>query len=233
VSLMDRRSDPAGATLIAGAELDVVAPVVTPYVRYGKPVIDRLLALVALVVFLPVLVVVAIAVRITMGRGVLYRQARIGLHGRTFTIVKFRTMQADRRNIAADRRRERREQRSSDRRLTHKHPKDPRHTSMGRFLRATSLDELPQLWNVLKGDMSLCGPRPELVAVVERYEPWQHRRHAVKPGLTGIWQLSGHRNEPMHTYVWMDLEYVDTVSFRTDVRLLWRTATSLLLHRGS
>ena len=127
---------------------------------------------------LPILVAVAVAIRVKLGPGVVYRQQRIGRHGRTFTMYKFRTM-------APDRRRAWRPFDGFDRRQCHKRDDDPRHTAFGRFLRRTSLDELPQFWNVVKGDMSLVGPRPELVEVVARYQRWQHCRHHVKPGITG------------------------------------------------
>jgi lipopolysaccharide/colanic/teichoic acid biosynthesis glycosyltransferase len=208
----------------------VVARPATAYVRFVKPVGDRVGAAVALVLLAPVLAAVAVAVRVSMGPGVLYRQERVGRDGSTFTIVKFRSMNHDRRHAPLDRRRARRD--ATDRRLTHKHSDDPRHTTVGRFLRATSLDELPQLWNVLRGEMSLCGPRPELPCVVARYEPWQHQRHQVKPGLTGPWQLSGHRDEPMDAHTELDLEYLARVSLGYDLALLTRTVSAVLVRRS-
>ena len=195
-------------------------PVGTGYVRYVKPVVDRVGGLVLLVLALPVLLVVAVLVRVSLGPGVVFSQDRVGQGGTVFQIYKFRTMRPSRR-------REHQPFDGEDRRRTHKHPEDPRLSAVGRILRRLSLDELPQLFNVVKGDMSLVGPRPELVMIVAGYEPWQHRRHSVKPGLTGLWQVSA-RERPMHEATDVDLEYVDAISFLTDVRILLRTIPAAL-----
>jgi lipopolysaccharide/colanic/teichoic acid biosynthesis glycosyltransferase len=194
------------------------------YVRVAKPLLDRVGAAVALVVLAPLIGVVALAVRVTLGRPVLYRQQRVGLGGRPFDVYKFRTMRHDRRR--------RQVPVTHERRTNHKRSDDPRHTRVGRLLREWSLDELPQLWNVLQGEMSLVGPRPELVELVERYEPWQHRRHAVKPGLTGLWQVSARGDGPMQLHCDLDIAYVESVSLRTDLGLLARTIPALLARRG-
>jgi lipopolysaccharide/colanic/teichoic acid biosynthesis glycosyltransferase len=110
-----------------------------------------------------------------------------------------------------------------ERRLTHKHPNDPRLTGVGRFLRTWSLDEIPQLWNVCLGHMSLVGPRPEMIAVVKRYDPWQHNRHIVKPGITGLWQVSARGDGPMEAFTHLDLEYIDRLGFVTDLKILLLT----------
>ncbi len=110
-------------------------------------------------------------------------------------------------------RRQQQEPVDQDRRQTHKTTDDPRHTRVGRFLRKWSLDELPQFWNVVCGDMSLVGPRPELVEIVARYEPWQHQRHTVKPGLTGLWQVSSRGTGMMHLHTDIDLDYIETMGF--------------------
>jgi lipopolysaccharide/colanic/teichoic acid biosynthesis glycosyltransferase len=158
---------------------------------------------------------------------VVLRQRRIGMGGRPFTVYKFRTMHADRRRDDDG-------YAGPDRRRTHKSADDPRLTATGRLLRRLSLDELPQLVNVLRGEMSLVGPRPELPVVVERhYADWQHRRHAVKPGLTGLWQVSERGNGMMHEHVDVDLDYVDQVSLGTDLRILLRTLpAALTTHQG-
>ncbi|MEP6625118.1 MAG: sugar transferase [Acidimicrobiia bacterium] len=196
-----------------------------PYVRFVKPAIDRSVGVVLLVGALPVFGVVALAVRSKIGSPVLFRQARCGRNGEPFDVLKFRTMRADRR---MDRRHV-----SQDRRVTHKSDEDPRHTDLGRRLRNWSLDELPQLWNVVRGEMSLVGPRPELVEIVNRYEPWQHQRHLVRPGLTGLWQISRRGEGLMHLYTDIDLEYIATVSLRTDLRILMRTIPAALSRSGS
>ena len=247
----DRGSD---TELLSGevADLQLRRPA-SRYERVAKPISDRVLAFVMLVVLLPMLAVVALCVRLQLGPGVIYRQYRIGLGGTPFQMLKFRTMDTDRRRetegatrpdrrrkrdrrhgqaavVALERRKEHdRRQLSSGRRQTHKSSDDPRHTGLGRFLRASSIDELPQLVNVLRGDLSLVGPRPELPEVVERYEPWQHARHRVKPGITGLWQVTERADDtPMHTHVDTDLQYVETLSASTDVRILLLTLPVLL-----
>lgn len=203
------------------------APVAAPeppagfYLRWGKPLLDRVLALLLLVLLAPLLLAIAVAVRIDLGAPVLFRQQRIGLHGRPFAMVKFRSMRHDRRrgDLPFE---------GPDRRRTHKHPADPRLTRLGRFLRAWSLDELPQLVHVLRGDMSLVGPRPELASVVARYQPWQHHRHLVKPGLTGLWQVTERGTTPMHERTDLDLEYLERLSLATDLRILLRTIPAAL-----
>ena len=143
-----------------------------------KPTLDVASGIALSILSLPLVAVVTVAIWATLGRPAILKQHRVGRGGGVFTVYKFRTMEPDRR----------RGQQSfagPDRRVTHKSPDDPRHTRLGRFLRRTSLDEVPQFWNVALGHMSLVGPRPELVDIVGDYEPWQHRRHEVKPGVTG------------------------------------------------
>ena len=197
-----------------------------PYERLVKPVIDRTAGLLLLLVALPIMIPCAIAVTMSLGRPVLLRQRRIGHHGQPFTIYKFRTMRPSRRAA-------RMPYVGPERRRTHKHPNDPRLTRLGRFLRTWSLDELPQLINVVRGEMSLVGPRPEMVEIVDRYEVWQHRRHEVKPGITGLWQVSARGDAPMHELTAIDLEYLDKVSAWTDLRILLMTVPAAFgLRRG-
>ncbi len=207
------------------AHLTFVAPPGGLYVRAVKPALDRVLGTVLLIVLAPLIALVAVAVRFRIGRPVMFRQARCGRGGQGFEVLKFRTMRADRRRDA--------QPVAQDRRHTHKSEEDPRHTRLGRQLRKWSLDELPQLWNVVCGEMSLVGPRPELVEIVEHYEPWQHQRHLVKPGLTGLWQISRRGEGLMHLYTDVDLEYVATVSLRTDLRILFRTIPAALGRSGT
>ena len=202
-----------------------VAPQRSFYLVVLKPCVDRALAGLLVILLAPVMAAVAVGVLVTLGRPVLYRQRRTGRDGQTFTLVKFRTMLPDRR--AAFRPVE------VDLRVSHKRDDDPRHVPFGTFLRRTSLDELPQLFNVLAGHMSLVGPRPELVEVVEHYQPWQHLRHVVKPGLTGLWQVSGRGDGLMHENTHLDLEYLRTIGFRTDLGILLKTPRVLLVHSGS
>lgn len=200
------------------------------YLRFVKPTLDRLVALLLLVLLAPVLLASMLAVRISLGPGILFRQQRVGLHGRLFTTYKLRTMRHDRRDDEGDLRALREGAWDGvDRRRTHKHPLDPRLTRVGEWLRKLSLDEIPQLFNILKGDMAVVGPRPELPMIVERhYAPWQHRRHAVKPGLTGLWQVSERGNGMMHEHIDVDLDYVDRVGPLTDLRILLATPYAVL-----
>ncbi len=196
------------------------------YERCVKPAYDRVAAALLLLLAAPVLGAIAVAVRLTMGRPVIFRQRRVGRGGRQFTCYKFRTMAPDRRRADYG------SPEVADRRHTHKSAADPRITPVGRFLRATSLDELPQLVNVLRGDMSLVGPRPELPSIVAGYEPWQHRRHDVKPGMTGLWQVSARGDAMMHEATHVDIEYVEAIGFRADVAILARTVPALLSRPG-
>ena len=201
-----------------------IAPERAVYARYFKPVIDWVAAFIMLAVTLPILAAVAVAVYAEFGRPIFFRQPRVGRDGHVFKVNKFRTMDSDRRGQAGD------SFRAADRRLAHKSEDDPRIRPVGRFLRKWSLDELPQLTNVLAGDMSLVGPRPEMVQVVERYESWQHARHQVKPGITGLWQVSA-REIPMHEATHIDLEYVDRLSLREDLKILGATLPAALGER--
>lgn len=195
------------------------------YVRTWKPLIDRVLGGFLVLMTAPLLAVVAILVRTSLGPGVLFRQSRVGLNGIPFTVFKFRTMRPDRRQadvpIAFP-----------DRRRTHKSAHDPRHTPLGRFLRRWSLDELPQLINVVMGHMSLIGPRPELPSVVANYKPWQHRRHDVKPGLTGLWQVMARGDGPMELRTDLDIAYIDSVSLVLDIWILAATISALITRHG-
>lgn len=188
------------------------------YRRVGKPALDRLLGCVLFVALLPLMLVIAFVIRVHLGPGVLHRQDRVGLSGEPFRLMKFRTMQPSRRHQQVD-------IRFRDRRTSHKRDDDPRHTKLGKFLRRLSLDELPQLWHVATGKMSLVGPRPELVEVVSRYEAWQHLRHTVRPGLTGLWQVSERNTSEqlMSAFVHLDLEYISRMSLAEDLAILWRT----------
>lgn len=192
----------------------------TIYSGFVKPLIDRSLACAALVVLAIPIGAIASVVAVTMGRPVLFRQRRVGLNGTPFDVVKFRTMRPDRRSNELDV--------IHDRRLTHKSKRDPRHTRIGRFLRRYSLDELPQLFNIVRGEMSIVGPRPELESVVARYPGGLEQRHLVRPGLTGLWQISARGSGPMHENGEWDLDYVEQVSALTDLRIIAKTPSAML-----
>jgi lipopolysaccharide/colanic/teichoic acid biosynthesis glycosyltransferase len=200
------------------------------YARALKRGVDLVLASAALVVALPVLAVGAVAVRLTMGGPVLFRQVRLGRDGAPFEVLKFRTMRPDRRRLEAVRV----DYRGVERRRTHKTASHPLLTPVGRFLRKWSIDEFPQLFNVLKGEMSLVGPRPELPSVVAGYEPWQYGRLLVRPGLTGLWQISARGDgDPMHARTDLDIEYLRTMSLREDLRIIVATPAAMLgPHKG-
>jgi exopolysaccharide biosynthesis polyprenyl glycosylphosphotransferase len=184
-------------------------------------------ALVGLVVLSPVLCVSAAALWMRQGSSVIFRQTRVGLNGRPFTIYKFRTMvpDAEARLI---------EIAHLNMRQGHafKVVGDPRVTRIGAFLRRSSLDELPQLWNVLKGEMSLVGPRPPLPDEVERYDPWHRRRLCMKPGITGLWQVEARQEPEFDRWVQRDLTYIDRWSLALDLRILVRTIPAVLAGTG-
>jgi exopolysaccharide biosynthesis polyprenyl glycosylphosphotransferase len=190
-----------------------------------KSLIDRTLAALLLVLLAPVFAVVAIAVKRSGPGPVLFRQERVGQHGRTFQFLKFRTMVAG----AHAQQEDLAEQNESDGLLFKVHD-DPRVTDTGRYLRRTSLDELPQLWNVVRGDMSLVGPRP-LPVDAEEFEGDARRRLRVRPGITGLWQVSGRSDLPWEETVALDMHYVDHWSLGLDLMIMARTPVAIL--RGS
>ena len=189
----------------------------------GKRVIDLLGASAAIVLTSPVLVVVALAIRLGDGPPILFRQRRVGLHGREFDIVKFRTMVPD-----AESRLDGLRVRNEIRGPAFKVSSDPRISPIGRWLRRTSIDELPQLWNVLRGDMSLVGPRPPLPGEVSHYDVWHRRRLAMKPGITGLWQVSARHAEDFNRWVSIDLDYIDRWSLWLDLKIIARTIPAML-----
>ncbi len=192
------------------------------YQRVVKPVIDRVGAAVMLVVSSPFMLVIALTVLLRLGRPIIFRQERVGRNGKLFTVYKFCTMAADRRSEDVD-------IDGDDRRVTHKSESDPRLKPVGRVLRKWSLDELPQLWNVIRGDMSLVGPRPELPSIVEGFAPWQHERHAVKPGLTGFWQVYARGDgQLMHEHTELDVAYVRRIGLLTDMKILLLTVPAIV-----
>ena len=189
-----------------------------------KPLLDRLAGIALSILTLPLVLLIIPGIWMSIGAPAIYRQRRVGLLGREFTVFKFRTMLEDRRVDEA-------QIAHTDRRYNHKSVDDPRHVPFGRFLRKWSLDEIPQFWNISLGDMSLVGPRPELPSIVARYESWQHRRHEVKPGLTGKWQITARGDTPMHEATDIDIDYIDNVTFAGDLTILLRTPSAALGQR--
>jgi len=192
----------------------------------AKRVVDIVLSAVALVILSPVFLIVGIWVAALDGRPIFFRQPRVGLHGRIFQVLKLRTMVRDAEDQLDD---------LMDQNEIQGHAfklsDDPRLTRTGRFLRRTSIDELPQLWNVLRGEMSLVGPRPPLPREVEGYDLWHRRRLSMKPGITGLWQVSARREEEFDRWVEMDLDYIDRWSLWLDFTIMFRTIPAMLQGR--
>jgi len=194
-----------------------------------KRALDVGISMLLLVLALPVVALVALAIKLSSRGGtVLFRQTRCGLNGRSFTLYKFRTMVED----AEERRREL-EHLNEMKGPVFKLKADPRVTWLGRFLRKFSLDELPQLWNVLRGDMSLVGPRPPIPEEVAKYQRWQRRRLAMKPGLTCLWQISGRNEIDFDRWMELDLEYIDSWTPSLDLKILLKTIPVVLSGRGA
>ena len=181
-----------------------------------KRALDFIVSAVLLVLLSPLMLVIALAVRLTMGSPVLFRQERPGIHAEPFTLLKFRTMRdADCSGIEAV---------CTD---------EERTTPLGRFLRTTSLDELPELLNILRGDMSIVGPRPMLMEYVPLFNEHQYRRHEVRPGLTGLAQVSGRNALSWEDRFELDVRYVDSIGFVTDTSILLRTVGVVLSRYGA
>lgn len=194
----------------------------------SKRVFDLVFASIALLLSLPLMAVVALLVYLEDGPPVIFRQTRVGRNGQQFQMYKFRTMVKN-----AEQLQDQLVTRDSHGNVVHKTPQDPRITRVGRILRRFSLDELPQLLNVIFGTMSLVGPRPEIPYLVEQYEPWQRQRFAVLPGMTGWWQINGRSDKPMHLHTEDDLYYIQHRSLWLDLRIILRTVWVVLIGKGA
>ncbi len=179
-----------------------------------KRFMDIVLASLGLIVLLPMIGIVAVCIRRKLGSPVIFSQMRPGMHGKPFEMIKFRTM-LDAFDVEGN-----------------SLPDSQRMTPFGRLLRSTSLDELPELWNVLKGDMSLVGPRPLLMEYLPLYSPEQHRRHEVRPGVTGWAQINGRNALSWDDKFKLDVWYVDNKSFRLDCKILFLTVKKVLVRDG-
>jgi exopolysaccharide biosynthesis polyprenyl glycosylphosphotransferase len=182
-----------------------------------KRTFDLLMTSLGLLLIWPFLLAIAIAIRLSSPGPIIFKQQRVGENGKLFWVYKFRTMV-----VGAEKSR-----------LTEKQANDPRVTAIGRFLRKTSLDELPNLVNVLRGEMSLVGPRPEQVFIAQGYEPWQRQRLAVPPGMTGWWQVNGRSDLPMHLNTQYDLYYIRNYSLLLDLKILWKTIAVVINGKGA
>lgn len=184
------------------------------YIAFGKQLFDLLLACFALTLLMPILLLAYVLVRWNLGNPVFYKQWRPGRNGTPFLLYKFRTMRED----------------TDDK--GHLLPDNKRLTGVGKLLRSTSIDELPELWNVIKGDMSLIGPRPLLMEYLDRYTPEQARRHEVRPGITGWAQVNGRNAIKFAERFKFDVWYVDNLSFGLDIKILLMTAWKTLAREG-
>ncbi len=193
----------------------------------AKRAIDVALALTGLVLLSPLLLIVAVVIRLRDGAPVLFLQERVGLHGRPFRVVKFRTMVPD-----AEERLAELEALNEISGPAFKVTDDPRLTRTGGWLRRTSIDELPQLWNVLRGEMSLVGPRPPLPSEVQDYDIWHRRRLSMQPGITGLWQVAARREADFDRWVRLDLDYIDRWSLWLDVKIILRTIPAVFTGEG-
>ncbi len=208
--------------------LDLRAPALNDYQRLVKRIFDLIFGTASLIIFSPIMLVISVAIKLGSSGPILYKSQRLGENGRLFWMYKFRSMVAD-----ADKQLDSIAKIDLDGNRIHKSPDDPRITRVGRFIRRTSLDELPQLFNVLKGEMSLVGPRPELPTLVERYEPWQRKRFAVPQGITGWWQINGRSDKPMHLHTEDDIYYIQNYSILLDIIILLKTGWVVLRGNGA
>jgi exopolysaccharide biosynthesis polyprenyl glycosylphosphotransferase len=226
--------DELGVTL-AGARLEEFDGIPILSLVYGpdraislviKRLLDIGLGLVGLLILAPIFLLISLWVIALDGAPVLFRQVRVGLHGRPFRVVKFRTMVPD-----AEARLAELQDLNEIKGHAFKVTDDPRLSRTGRILRATSIDELPQLWNVVRGEMSLVGPRPPLPTEVEGYDLWHRRRLSMKPGITGLWQVEARREEDFDRWVALDLAYIDRWSVWLDLKIMIRTIPAMLQGR--
>lgn len=225
-------------TSIAKTSIDVLEgmPILifktTPEISWQlffKRVADMALSAAALILLSPVFLTVTLAIRLTSPGPAIFRQKRVGLHGRKFVMYKFRSMVTN-----AEQRREELKRLNIMKGPVFKVKHDPRLTKIGRFLRKASLDELPQLWNVFMGEMSLVGPRPPLPSEVDLYKGWQRRRLSMKPGITCLWQISGrNRIKSFDKWAELDLKYIDNWSLWLDIKILFKTIPVVLLGKGA
>lgn len=192
-----------------------------------KRTLDIALSLALLILVAPLMITVAVLIKLTSRGPVLFRQERVGLYGRAFTLYKFRSMVQDAHDVKAAY-----EDRNEMDGPVFKIKRDPRVTRVGRFIRKMSIDELPQLINVLKGEMSIVGPRPPLQEEVDKYDHWQRRRLSMKPGLTCLWQVNGRNKVGFKKWIELDLQYIDNWSLKLDLKILFKTIPVVIRGTG-
>ncbi len=203
-------------------------PAIDGFQRVVKRIVDLLLGSVLALAALPLLALVAVAIWLEDRGPVFYWTERVGENREPFRMLKLRSMA-----VGADALQEAVNETDEAGNVIHKQRDDPRVTRVGRFIRRYSLDELPNLWNVLKGEMSLVGPRPELPWLVDKYEPWQLKRFAVPQGMTGWWQVTGRSDKPMHLHTEDDIYYIQNHSLWLDLQIMWRTIAVVVRGRGA
>lgn len=194
----------------------------------GKRVFDLAVGLLVFVLVLPIFPLIALMIKLDSAGPVFYRQDRIGRGGRPFRFYKFRSMYRE-----ADRRLAELQSRNEQDGPVFKMKADPRVTPVGQFLRRSSMDEIPQILNVLRGEMSIVGPRPPLPVEVARYQPWHRRRLDVKPGITCLWQIAGRSQIGFDEWMRLDMQYLRTRGFRTDLAIFAKTLPAVMARRGA
>ncbi len=218
-------SPPSAPVVLDAAAIDVTEPF---GYAFTKRALDLIVGGAILLLLLPVIPVVAFMIRLDSEGPVFYRQERVGKNGRNFKFYKFRSMRVD-----SDRLRAELEKSNELAGPVFKMKNDPRVTSVGAFLRRSSLDEIPQIFNVLKGDMSIVGPRPALPGEVAKYEAWHRRRLDVKPGITCLWQVAGRSHVGFDEWMRLDVEYMSRRSVRTDLGIFVKTIPAVIARRGA
>lgn len=220
-----------GATIESVGGIPLIGlrdPAIDGFQRFVKRLTDIILSAFGIICLSPLLLAVAAAIKLEDRGPIFYRAERVGENGRLFRMFKFRSMV-----VNADKMQALVNQSDAQGHVVHKRVDDPRITRVGQVIRRTSIDELPQLLNVLKGEMSLVGPRPELPWLVEEYEPWQRKRFAVPQGITGWWQINGRSDNLMHLHTEQDLYYIRHYSWWLDIQILWRTLAVVLRGKGA
>jgi lipopolysaccharide/colanic/teichoic acid biosynthesis glycosyltransferase len=229
VSLQSKSGQAASGAIsgveLAGGNIEVKSSIV--YIA-AKRLFDLIVGSVMLLLLLPILPLIALMIKLDTRGPVIFKQDRVGENGRIFKFYKFRSMihQAEQRKAALARLNEQEGP-------IFKIRTDPRITSVGKFLRRSSLDEIPQIFNVLKGDMSIVGPRPPLPGEVSNYQTWQMKRLAIKPGITCLWQISGRSQIGFNEWMRLDMEYLKTRSIRTDLLIFLKTIPAVIARKGA
>jgi exopolysaccharide biosynthesis polyprenyl glycosylphosphotransferase len=222
------RARPEQRHAVADGYLHFATHAPAPHQMAIKRLFDIVSSAAALVVLSPLLLGVAVAIKLTSRGPIFFKQKRVGLHGKPFNMLKFRSMVVNAEELKA-----KLEAHNEQTGPVFKMKNDPRITGIGRFIRKYSIDELPQLLNVLRGEMSVVGPRPPIPKEVEKYAAWQRRRLSVRPGLTCIWQVSGRNQITFEEWMYLDMQYIDNWTLLTDLSLILKTVPVVITGRGA